>query len=137
MKDWMCDGLCGLGNEDQCSVDANVVSCKSCTCTDGVGAIGSTCPVDKTEACVSCDAGYQNTGGACVTPPEIYKCNDAGAREKPQEYKDSLSNIYPNTCSFDPSTKTADMVDYTLTATESEHIVQSQKLSGSSTQETL
>jgi len=58
MENWMCDSLCGVGKEDACVVDADTVSCKACTCANGVAGIGSTCPVTNTEVCLSCDSGY-------------------------------------------------------------------------------
>jgi len=63
MKEWMCDGetLCGVGKAAECSVEASVASCKACTCSNGVGGLGSFCPVNNTASCVSCESGYQHT----------------------------------------------------------------------------
>ena len=82
MKDWMCEGLCGIGKEDECSVDADIASCKACTCASGTAGMGSDCPVAGAELCLSCDVGYTLTQGvygsnSCVS--NICTCNQGTA----------------------------------------------------------
>ena len=65
-KRYMCTGLCGIGKDNECSVDADIASCKVCTCDHGVGAVGSSCSVNGAAVCSSCESGYVLSGTVCV-----------------------------------------------------------------------
>ena len=63
-KRYMCDGLCGVGKEDECSVDDDdIVSCRACKCGHGTAAMGLNCPVDDMEKCESCQSGSELRSG--------------------------------------------------------------------------
>jgi len=62
-KRYMCDNLCE--NNDECSIEGDIPSCKVCTCEHGIAPIGADCSAHATEVCLSCESGFTLASGVC------------------------------------------------------------------------